>query len=57
MEWLEIHRKPESPERTKEIMHKIAHIAKFLPDQVKAQEFLLKFSQDMLADKTLMIGM
>ncbi|XP_014279866.1 sister chromatid cohesion protein PDS5 homolog B-B isoform X2 [Halyomorpha halys] len=57
MEWLEIHRKPESPERTKEIMHKITHIAKFLPDQVKAQEFLLKFSQDMLADKSLLIGL
>lgn len=35
----------------------ITVLSKFLPDQVKAQEFLAKFSQAMLRDQTLLQGM
>ncbi|XP_073986377.1 cohesin associated factor B pds5 isoform X1 [Rhodnius prolixus] len=56
-EWLELHRRPQSEERDKEMVAKVTQVAKFLPDQVKAQEFLNKLSANMLSDPTLLLGM
>ncbi|XP_014241753.1 sister chromatid cohesion protein PDS5 homolog B-B isoform X2 [Cimex lectularius] len=56
-EWLEMHRKPPSEERDKEMVTKVQQLSKFFPDTVKAAEFLNKFSQNMLKDSTLLLGM
>ncbi|BET00337.1 PDS5, Hypothetical protein cohesion maintenance, homolog [Nesidiocoris tenuis] len=56
-EWLSLHRLPASPEREKDISARIVVLSKLLPDQVKAQEFLGKFSQAMFRDQTLLQGM
>ncbi|CAB0007897.1 unnamed protein product, partial [Nesidiocoris tenuis] len=55
-EWLSLHRLPASPEREKDISARIVVLSKLLPDQVKAQEFLGKFSQAMFRDQTLLQG-
>lgn len=54
---MELHRKPQSPERDREITAKIAILSRYLPEPVKAQEFLTKFSIDMLRDNALLVGM
>ncbi|CAG9131425.1 unnamed protein product [Plutella xylostella] len=57
-EWIELHRKPPTPAVQKELMSKVLHIStKFLPDSVKAQEFLTKFSQHMKQAPELLQGM
>ncbi|KAK3923322.1 Sister chromatid cohesion protein PDS5-like protein B [Frankliniella fusca] len=56
-EWLEIHRRPPSPERDRDIQQRIVAISRFLPEPVKAQEFLTKFSANLLKDQTLLTGM
>ena len=56
-EWLEVHRRPASQERDKEISSRLAVISRFLPEPVKAQEFLTKFSVNLLKDSALLAGM
>ncbi|XP_034247341.1 sister chromatid cohesion protein PDS5 homolog B [Thrips palmi] len=56
-EWLEIHRKPQSPERDRDIQQRIVALSRFLPEPVKAQEFLARFSTNLLKDQSLLIGM
>ncbi|XP_050671417.1 sister chromatid cohesion protein PDS5 homolog B-B [Leptidea sinapis] len=57
-EWIELHRKPPTPAVQKEIMTKVLHIStKFLPESVKAQEFLNQFSDHMKKAPELLQGM
>lgn len=57
-EWVDLHRKPPSPTVQKEMMQKVHHIStKFLPESVKAQEFLTKFSIHMKQAPELLQGM
>lgn len=56
-EWLEIHRRPQSSERDKEILARVVTISRFLPEPVKSQEFLAKFSNNLLRDRVLLLGM
>ncbi|CAG9792747.1 unnamed protein product [Diatraea saccharalis] len=57
-EWVELHRKPPTPAVQKEMIAKVLHISsKFLPESVKAQEFLNKFSQHMKQAPELLQGM
>lgn len=57
-EWVELHRKPPTPAVQKELIAKVLHISsKFLPESVKAQEFLNKFSQHMKQAPELLQGM
>lgn len=55
-EWLEIHRKPASPERSKEISSRITVLSRFLPEPLKVQEFLNTFSENLLRDQSLLLG-
>lgn len=57
-EWIELHRKPPTPAVQKELMAKVLQIStKFLPEPVKAQEFLNKFSTHMRQVPELLAGM
>lgn len=55
-EWLDIHRKSPSPERTKEISTRIMTLSRFLPEPLKVQEFLHAFSDNLLRDQSLLLG-
>lgn len=52
-DWLELHRKPGTNTVT-DTSNKIHMLSKFLPEPVKAHEFLTKFSQHMTADPQLL---
>lgn len=54
---MELHRKPQSPERDRDIQQRIVALSRFLPEPVKAQEFLAKFSTNLLKDPSLLTGM
>uniref|UniRef100_A0A1B6DQW8 Uncharacterized protein n=1 Tax=Clastoptera arizonana TaxID=38151 RepID=A0A1B6DQW8_9HEMI len=56
-EWLEVHRRQPSLERQKELAARVVTLSRFLPEPIKSQEFLSKFSQDMLKDTALLLGM
>ncbi|GAB0090696.1 pds5 [Sergentomyia squamirostris] len=57
-EWIKLHRvKVLTPQIQKEINAKCTHISKQLPDPVKAQEFLTKFSAHMRSDLQLVRAM
>lgn len=57
-EWVDLHRKPQTPAVQKEMMSKVLHISnKYLPESVKAQEFLTKFSNHMKQAPDLLSGM
>ncbi|XP_028176870.1 sister chromatid cohesion protein PDS5 homolog B-B isoform X2 [Ostrinia furnacalis] len=57
-EWIELHRKPPTPAVQKKMISKVLHISsKFLPESVKAQEFLNKFSLHMKQAPELLQGM
>ncbi|XP_065203683.1 sister chromatid cohesion protein PDS5 homolog B [Planococcus citri] len=56
-EWLEIHRKPATAERSKEISSRIMVLSRFLPEPLKVQEFLHQFSDNLLRDQALLLGM
>ncbi|XP_047520595.1 sister chromatid cohesion protein PDS5 homolog B-B isoform X2 [Pieris napi] len=57
-EWVELHRKPPTPQVQKEMITKVLHISsKFLPESVKAQEFLNQFSEHMKKAPELLQGM
>lgn len=49
-EFLELHKKPDTEERNKEISAKLCQVSKFLPDPVKVQEYLRKFSHHLFTD-------
>ena len=53
-ELLELHRTPLSDEREREKVIRINHLAKFLPDPVKAQEFIRKFSNHLSQEESLL---
>lgn len=55
-EWLEVHRRPQSTERDKELAARVVTLSRFLPEPLKSQEFLAKFSANLLRDNTLMLG-
>ncbi|GLV36490.1 precocious dissociation of sisters 5 [Carabus blaptoides fortunei] len=52
-DWLELHRKP-GTNTVADTSNKIHMLSKFLPEPVKAHEFLTKFSQHMTADPQLL---
>lgn len=54
VEWLEIVKKPDA---MVELVAKIHQISRFLPDPMKVQEFLQKFSAHMRKDSALLQGM
>lgn len=54
VEWLEIVKKPDA---MVEVVAKIHQISRFLPDPMKVQEFLQKFSAHMKKDSALLQGM
>uniref|UniRef100_A0AAG5DIG4 Uncharacterized protein n=1 Tax=Anopheles atroparvus TaxID=41427 RepID=A0AAG5DIG4_ANOAO len=57
-DWIKLHRLKElTPALQKELTVKCANIAKQLPDPVKAQEFLLKFSAQMRKEPKLIVEM
>ena len=56
-ELLALHRQPASEKRDLEIKTKIAATAKFLPEPVKATEFIRKFSANLLSDRSLLENM
>jgi len=56
-EWLELHRRPQSAERDKEMAARVTVLSRFLPEPVKAQEFLTKFSVNLMRDPALLQGM
>uniref|UniRef100_A0A182WEA9 Uncharacterized protein n=1 Tax=Anopheles minimus TaxID=112268 RepID=A0A182WEA9_9DIPT len=57
-DWIKLHRlKDLTPSVMKEMNVKCSNIAKQLPDPVKAQEFLLKFSAQMRKDPKLIVEM
>ena len=56
-EWLEHHRRPQSAERDKEMAARVTVLSRFLPEPVKAQEFLTKFSVNLMRDPALLQGM
>lgn len=53
-ELIELHRKPQDEERDREIAYRLGHLTKFLPDPLKVQEFLRKFSQHLNSDSQLL---
>lgn len=53
-EFLELHHRPESEERDQEIAMKVIQVSKFLPDPVKAQEFIIKLSNNLLTQPELL---
>ncbi|XP_042234585.1 sister chromatid cohesion protein PDS5 homolog B-B-like isoform X3 [Homarus americanus] len=53
-ELIELHRKPQDEERDREIAYRLGHLTKFLPDPLKVQEFLRKFSQNLNTDPQLL---
>lgn len=54
VEWLEIVKKPDA---MVELVAKIHQISRFLPDPMKVQEFIQKFSAHMRKDSALLQGM
>lgn len=54
-DWTELHRKPQ--ENAKEIQAKIISLSRFLPEPIKAQEFLIKFSKNIIEDTKIMGAM
>ncbi|KAK7077880.1 Sister chromatid cohesion protein PDS5 A [Halocaridina rubra] len=56
-ELVELHRKPQDEERDREITKLLGLLTKFLPDPLKVQEFLRKFSQHLQTDPQLLILM
>lgn len=57
-EWVELHKRPTTPNTIKELKARVQQIStKFLPEPVKAQEFLAKLSLHMRRDPQLMQGM
>nr|XP_045585415.1 sister chromatid cohesion protein PDS5 homolog B-B-like [Procambarus clarkii]XP_045585416.1 sister chromatid cohesion protein PDS5 homolog B-B-like [Procambarus clarkii] len=53
-ELIELHRKSQDEERDREIAYRLGHLTKFLPDPLKVQEFLRKFSQHLNTDSQLL---
>ncbi|XP_026466131.1 sister chromatid cohesion protein PDS5 homolog B isoform X1 [Ctenocephalides felis] len=56
-EWIELHKKPLTPITAKELAAKIHTLSRFLPEPVKAHEFLTQFSHNLRKDTALMQGM
>lgn len=57
MEWLELHKRAQTVTVQQELAAKVQQLSRFLPEPVKAHEFLQKFSSHMRRDQSLMEGM
>ncbi|XP_018334153.1 sister chromatid cohesion protein PDS5 homolog B [Agrilus planipennis] len=57
LEWLELHRRPVTPEIEKKIPVKIQALSRCLPEPVKANEFLSKFSLHLRREPLLLESM
>ena len=53
-ELIDLVRRPQDDEREKEVSHRVTHLAKFLPDPLKVQEFLKKFAHHLGTDNQLL---
>ncbi|KAK4314945.1 hypothetical protein Pmani_013813 [Petrolisthes manimaculis] len=53
-ELIELHRRPQDEERDRDIAYRLGHLTKYLPDPLKVQEFLRKFSQHLNTDSQLL---
>lgn len=53
-EFLDNHKKEDSPQKDKEIQASIKLLTRYLPESVKAAEFIGKFSQHLIKDSTLL---
>lgn len=54
LEWLELHRRPGTPEVQKDLHAKTRSLSRCLPEPVKAHEFLTKFSTHLKRDNNLL---
>lgn len=55
-DWLELFRRPQTLERDKEIAARVITLARFLPEPIKAQEFIGKLSANLMKDSALLLG-
>lgn len=53
-DFLDNHKKEDSPQKDKEIQMSIKLLTRYLPESVKAAEFIGKFSQHLIKDPTLL---
>lgn len=54
LEWLDLHRRPATAEVQKELTIKVKALSRYLPEPVKALEFLTKFSGHLKRDSNLL---
>ncbi|XP_065167677.1 sister chromatid cohesion protein PDS5 homolog B-B-like isoform X2 [Atheta coriaria] len=57
LEWLDLHRRPSTSDVAKESMSKVTSLSRCLPEPVKANEFLTKFSNHLRKDAALLDAM
>lgn len=53
-DFLDNHKKEDSPQKDKEIQASIKLLTRYLPESVKAAEFIGKFSQHLIKDPSLL---
>lgn len=53
-EFLDNHKKEDSPQKDKDIQTSIKLLTRYLPESVKAAEFIGKFSQHLIKDSSLL---
>lgn len=53
-DFLDNHKKEDSPQKDKEIQASIKLLTRYLPESVKAAEFIGKFSQHLIKDSALL---
>lgn len=53
-EFLDNHKKEDSPQKDREIQASIKLLTRYLPESVKAAEFIGKFSQHLIKDPSLL---
>ncbi|RZF48923.1 hypothetical protein LSTR_LSTR003303 [Laodelphax striatellus] len=56
-DWIALHKRPVTDEIKKEMSSKLVAISKFLPEPIKSQQFLAKFSTNLYYDQDLWLGM
>jgi sister chromatid cohesion protein PDS5 len=57
MDWIKLHKIKETPETQKEMTKKMAILLKMFPDQLKSQEYVVKFSAHLRKDKVILKDM
>uniref|UniRef100_A0A0K2UC00 Sister chromatid cohesion protein PDS5 homolog BAlike [Bombus terrestris] n=1 Tax=Lepeophtheirus salmonis TaxID=72036 RepID=A0A0K2UC00_LEPSM len=53
-EFISFHRLPLSEKRSRDLAHRVLVISRYLPEPLKAQEFIKKLSQHLLSDETML---